>query len=147
MTSVPWSYISFLSHAGQHLWSDDVGSLVVHLLPLVIGSGALPVVVLREDLHLGRMRRLLAGVELVHVDWVLLGGFSVQNLVEFLTQSLENAVLFNKSLVQVDLVIDEVGKDVVQFLNFLLQRISVKSSNIKWFDDLLKSLLEFLLLL
>merc|ERR1719351_515355 len=134
-------------HALKHLGSDDVGSLIVHLLPLIIGSGSLSVVVLGEDLHLWRMRGLLARVELVHVNLILLGSFSVENLIELFTQRLKDGILFNNSLVYVYLVIDEVCKDVIELLNLLLQSISVKSSNIKRFDQLLQLFLEFLLLL
>merc|ERR1719219_1203971 len=42
-------------HVDQHLRPHHVGPHVVHLLPLVVAPSSLPVVVLGEDLHLGRV--------------------------------------------------------------------------------------------
>merc|ERR1712029_551457 len=61
-------------------------------------------------------------------------------------QGLKDGILFNNSFVYVYLVVDEIGEDVIELFDLLLQSISVKSSNIKRFDQLLQLLLEFLLL-
>merc|ERR1719219_1444312 len=118
-------------HVDQHLRPHHVGPHVVHLLPLVVAPCSLPVVVLGEDLHLGRVGAFHPRVELVHVNPTFFGCAGIQDLVELLAENFDTGVLLHQPLVQVDLVADQVGEDVVEFRNFFLHIFGLHCLHIK----------------